>query len=746
MSEILLERPKEYLSLAEIAGVGNEGRFLRISPDGTRIEPVSLLDLRDVGIHGLTTGMVRLYEDGSVDGHSGQAFTRRGIIGLDSSGYVTSVIAGYDSTGSWWFNPNATGDKLVWASSSPGPDWAQVEPGEAVFGKGLITSELLVTPIDWKTQITGAEKPEDYATKGATWGSDINGQPADPLLLNELNGIGGYQGVPLPNEGGQPVPIDVYVDNDANSNLWFKVFEVDLTGYNYGACTWNGIFSWGRSRGRFANQMRVRISVRTGASAEILEPSFRYSGEDLTNNLKFLYDGNVCQVWVYLAAWRSCLFNGAWTARCDAGKSWIKTSQTASDGQTTAPTGTFVTPEYNYELGATVGATWGSDITGQPSDPELLNATQFIEPCEDTSVWGLPSGNSIALSSDKFSGAYSVQITWIGTSNPASSGTTGGAYLTIPERIALGFANKRIKVTVYAKQPSSNASSSFAVAYSTSDVGNSGWQSFTPTTSWAPYSFVYDVPVPNAGGTDFLGIWADTSNSGKSILIDNIVIESFVKDGEIDALSTTNAPAEAGATLGAPDSTPLGGMTVQDSVTGDGVFFTANGIEGWKSGSRTFLLDATTGDAIFSGTITAAVVDAGQLLVENGGNIQLDSNSSDMALLGFSYESDVLGSITAKNAAKIDFSPDLDNQRYLDIGNSTVKWKELDIYAYELWFFGDFIRFYSNNPPIFPYGSLLYYTSTPSTYAGGGVLYLDTSDSRLKMRLDDGSIKVIQWT
>ena len=200
------------------------------------------------------------------------------------------------------------------------------------------------------------------------------------------------------------------------------------------------------------------------------------------------------------------------------------------------------------ENDATKGATWGTNITGQPSDPELLNAIQFIEPCEDTSVWGLPSGNSIALSSDKFSGSYSVQITWTGTSNPASSGTTGGAYLTIPERIALGFANKRIKVTVYAKQPSSNASSSIAVAYSTNDVGNSGWQNFTPTTSWAPYSFFYDVPKPSSGGTDFLGIWADTNNTGKSILIDNIVIQAVTKEDELDALNLVNGPAESGAT------------------------------------------------------------------------------------------------------------------------------------------------------------------------------------------------------
>ncbi len=208
----------------------------------------------------------------------------------------------------------------------------------------------------------------------------------------------------------------------------------------------------------------------------------------------------------------------------------------------------FITGTGKPEDNATVGATWKQNIIDQPSDYELLNAIQLREGCEDTSVWSLTNSTIALETSDRYSGTSSVKITWTGTTNPASSGTTNSAYITVPTPIALGFGGKRIRVSLYAKQPSSNASSQFAVAYSTSDVGNSGWHYFTPTTSWAKYSFTYDVPTPNTGGTDYLGIWADTSHSGKSILIDNIVIEAIVAEDELDALSLNNGPAEAGAT------------------------------------------------------------------------------------------------------------------------------------------------------------------------------------------------------
>lgn len=430
MSEILLERPKEYLSLAEIAGVGNEGRFLRISPDGTRIEPVSLLDLRDVGIHGLTTGMVRLYEDGSVDGHSGQAFTRRGIIGVDSSGYVTSVIAGYDPTGSWWFNPDATGDKLVWASSSPGPDWTQVEPGEAVFGKGLITSELLVTPIDWQTQIAGTGKPEDNATLGATWGSNIDGQPSDSELLN-VEVANNLNVLPDPNFSRS--------NTDGFGVWWFGEGTIDAAGGENGT-----------------------PALRIDADGTI--------NDVLSKNLIPAKAGDKFYVWIR-----------------------YKTT---------------------------------SDYNGAAS----LGISSFDANKLDVHAWP-----NIALP------------------------LTGG--------------------------------------------------------SWATATGTITVSNGTANGiyTQFIRVRPSVRESATagSLYVDQIYF----------------GRAEPEATVGAPNDSPLGGITVQDSVVGDGVFFTANGIEGWKAGSRTFLLDAVTGDATFSGTLAGARVETSTLTVDGAVGITMESGS-----------------------------------------------------------------------------------------------------------------------
>jgi hypothetical protein len=165
--------------------------------------------------------------------------------------------------------------------------------------------------------------------------------------------------------------------------------------------------------------------------------------------------------------------------------------------------------------------------------------------------WSNASYNSGVLDSDAFSGSYAALITTASGHSADSSGTTSGFRVEIPEQIALQLGGKRVRVTVFAKQPSSNAASELAIAYSTNDAGDSGWNVFTPGASYAPFSFVYDVPEPIVGGSGYLGIWGDTSDAGLSALIDRVSINIETDESSLDALSLINAPAEAGATLGA---------------------------------------------------------------------------------------------------------------------------------------------------------------------------------------------------
>ncbi len=162
---------------------------------------------------------------------------------------------------------------------------------------------------------------------------------------------------------------------------------------------------------------------------------------------------------------------------------------------------------------------------------EILRATtgsvwqHGFEPYEIGS-WVTDTYNTVTATTDAYSGSQAALITSTATA-PVSSGTTGAARIAIPEHIALSFAGKRIRVSLYAKKPASNASSQFAVAYSTNDTGTSGWQYFTPSTSWQRFEFIYDVPEPVSGGPDWLGVWADTSGSGKGVIVDRITIETL---------------------------------------------------------------------------------------------------------------------------------------------------------------------------------------------------------------------------
>lgn len=139
-----------------------------------------------------------------------------------------------------------------------------------------------------------------------------------------------------------------------------------------------------------------------------------------------------------------------------------------------------------------------------------------------------------------------------------ASGTTSGVYLTIPEDVALSFADKVVRVSVLAKQPATNPSAQFAVAYSTADNGNSGWEYFIPTTAWAAHSFTYRVAPPISGGTDFVGIWADTSKNGKGLLVDSVLIE--VADNWANLDDPTGTKPADNATVGADWSVNITGQ------------------------------------------------------------------------------------------------------------------------------------------------------------------------------------------
>ena len=113
-----------------------------------------------------------------------------------------------------------------------------------------------------------------------------------------------------------------------------------------------------------------------------------------------------------------------------------------------------------------------------------------------------------------------------------TSGVTNGGYIEIPMEQALQFQGRRVRVDVLASPPASNAATQFVAAYSTSDNGNSGAQTFTLGSGWGWHSFYYDVPVANSGGSDWIGLWGDAGKTGKETQFARVVVRlaSLVDD------------------------------------------------------------------------------------------------------------------------------------------------------------------------------------------------------------------------
>jgi hypothetical protein len=194
----------------------------------------------------------------------------------------------------------------------------------------------------------------------------------------------------------------------------------------------------------------------------------------------------------------------------------------------------------------------------------------FYNGCEldELSLWKVESLNTAVSSTNAFIGDHAIEMRSSHT-NPAGSGSTEVVSIEIPERIALAFTGRRVRVTAYVKQSPTNPSTEFAMVYSTADNGNSGWRNFTPTNTYTPYTFTYDVPSPIAGGTDWLGIWASKTGNNEGILVDAVSIElvSDITDVGADPAGSA-ATARTGAINDAKQDSALANSWI--TISSDG--------------------------------------------------------------------------------------------------------------------------------------------------------------------------------
>lgn len=116
-----------------------------------------------------------------------------------------------------------------------------------------------------------------------------------------------------------------------------------------------------------------------------------------------------------------------------------------------------------------------------------------------------------------------------------SSGFTGGVGVTLPGDLEARASGHQVRVTVRAAS-AAEPGAMLGAAYSTSEVGNSGWQQFAVTTTPAEYSFVYDVaPMVNGYG-DYVGF--------RSYGADRVYVYGYRVDvlGPVAAAPSATAP------------------------------------------------------------------------------------------------------------------------------------------------------------------------------------------------------------
>lgn len=106
--------------------------------------------------------------------------------------------------------------------------------------------------------------------------------------------------------------------------------------------------------------------------------------------------------------------------------------------------------------------------------------------------------------------AYELSPTaWIITPPEAqaerySHGPTSGLSFALDDTFEGLASGQLVTVEISARQ--TDGPIDFVAAYSTNDVGNSGWQRFTANSEFSAYTFEFNVPPMRAGQLDYVGV------------------------------------------------------------------------------------------------------------------------------------------------------------------------------------------------------------------------------------------------
>lgn len=88
------------------------------------------------------------------------------------------------------------------------------------------------------------------------------------------------------------------------------------------------------------------------------------------------------------------------------------------------------------------------------------------------------------------------------------------------------FAEKNLRMTLTARQGSTNPVETFRAGYFTAGPGDSGWQTFELTPEFQDFSFTFTPPLPNdEPDLDYFGVWPDEEGQQREMDISRFKIE-----------------------------------------------------------------------------------------------------------------------------------------------------------------------------------------------------------------------------
>ena len=93
-----------------------------------------------------------------------------------------------------------------------------------------------------------------------------------------------------------------------------------------------------------------------------------------------------------------------------------------------------------------------------------------------------------------------------GKPDAKSHGQTEGFSVRVPDTFEAAVSGHRVRVRISAKAARGLPDAEFSLAYSTAEVGNSGWQQLSVGSAFETLEFEWDVPPMINGNGDYVGI------------------------------------------------------------------------------------------------------------------------------------------------------------------------------------------------------------------------------------------------